>query len=536
MVHQLLRDFDVAARLLSQGNERSLTNLLHLAELLQAAADTQDGEQSLMRWFADAIDSAGDGADEQVMRLESDADLIKVITIHKSKGLEYPLVYLPFVATWHEVTKETRPVRYHDDKGNLRYVWAPDAAELEIADRERLAEDLRLLYVAVTRARNHCWLGLAPLRKGLGKHRCDIHKSAIGYLLGGGHPVSAEGVKTCMARLACDNGLTTCAAPAIDHEALPDVAISRAVLSARTYQGPPLENWWIASYTALRPDFGQTVAESADSAQHDVIADEILHQSSEPFVADVNRGVHGFPRGSLAGTFLHGILEQAALDGFADSLERGELATLIAQRCRRRGWEQWTTTVQNWISCYLTTALPLGDAEVTLGTLGSHQYLPEMEFLLPAHQVDSADLDRLALSHLLPGAPRPPLNDAQLNGMLKGFIDLVFETQGRYYVVDYKSNWLGATSHAYSEAAMFQGVLEKRQDVQILLYVFALHRLLRARLGDGYDYDRHVGGAALLFLRGIDHPQHGVCFQRPSRALVESLDDMFRNKEWHHAQ
>lgn len=536
MLRQLLRDFGVAARLLSRNNERSLTNLLHLTELLQAAADSQDGEQALVRWFADAVGSAVAAADEQILRLESDADLIKVVTIHKSKGLEYPLVYLPFVTDWREVAGKDWPVSYHDDEGNLCHVTNPDNEALAKADSERLAEDLRLLYVAVTRARNHCWAGLAAVRKDATRNRCDIHKSAMGYLLNGGDPVAAEAVRERMLALASVEGLRVCDVPVVDNDVFEDRPTVPHQLSARTYRGQPPETWWIASYTALRPDFGETVTVAADSSQQDVIADEVLHRVSEPFVADIHRGVHGFPRGSLAGTFLHGLLEQAALDGFAQSLASDAWPDLIAQRCRRRGWDQWSDVVRDWMCRYLAMPLPLGGDSVTLAALAHHQYLPEMEFLLSAHQVDSVELDRLVSSGLLPEHARPALNVAELNGMLKGFIDLVFESGGRYYVVDYKSNWLGATARAYSEAAMTHGVLEKRQDVQILLYVLALHRLLQARLGKSYDYDRHAGGAALLFLRGMDHAGRGVWFQRPSRSLVESLDKLFRSQELHHAE
>jgi len=101
----------------------------------------------------------------------------------------------------------------------------------------------------------------------------------------------------------------------------------------------------------------------------------------------------------------------------------------------------------------------------------------------------------------LDGAPRPALEPARLNGMLKGFIDLVFEHDGRYYVADYKSNWLGPDDAAYTPAKMRAQILHSRYELQYVLYLFALHRLLKVRLPD-YDYDRHVGGAVYLFLRG----------------------------------
>ncbi|KTT38490.1 hypothetical protein SB11R_24025, partial [Pseudomonas oryzihabitans] len=128
---------------------------------------------------------------------------------------------------------------------------------------------------------------------------------------------------------------------------------------------------------------------------------------------------------------------------------------------------------------------------------------------------------------------RPVLEPGQLNGLFKGFIDLVFEHEGRYFVVDYKSNWLGAEAAAYTRTAMESAVLAKRYDLQYVLYSLAVHRLLKARLPD-YSYERHFGGAVYLFLRGCDPAGHGVFVERPAQALIETLDLLFSGAELAH--
>jgi exodeoxyribonuclease V beta subunit len=149
-----------------------------------------------------------------------------------------------------------------------------------------------------------------------------------------------------------------------------------------------------------------------------------------------------------------------------------------------------------------------------------------MEFWFPAPQVPLRRLDELVRRHTLAGAARPALSAHTLNGMLKGFIDLVFEHDGRYFVADHKSNWLGPMDADYTPQRMRQVMLDKRYDLQAVLYVFALHRLLRSRLTD-YDYARHVGGAVYLFLRGHAAPGQGLHVERPPWALIEALDQMF---------
>ena len=163
-------------------------------------------------------------------------------------------------------------------------------------------------------------------------------------------------------------------------------------------------------------------------------------------------------------------------------------------------------------------------APVTLSALET--YVPEMEFWVATHDVDAQTLDRLVCDMTLDGAVRPALEPAQLNGMLKGFIDLVFEHDGRFYVADYKSNWLGPDDAAYTTAKMRAQILHSRYELQYVLYLFALHRLLKTRLPD-YDYDRHVGGAVYLFLRGSHAESQGVFVDRPPRELIERLDALF---------
>lgn len=159
-----------------------------------------------------------------------------------------------------------------------------------------------------------------------------------------------------------------------------------------------------------------------------------------------------------------------------------------------------------------------------LGELGDlTQYQAELEFWFEARQVDVRQLDQLVRSTELPGLPRQPLQADTLNGMFKGFIDLAFEYQGRYYVADYKSNWLGADDAAYTREAMESSMAAHRYDLQYVLYVLALHRQLRLRLPD-YDYDRHMGGALYLFVRS---PGGGVYQARPARGLIEQLDALF---------
>jgi exodeoxyribonuclease V beta subunit len=159
---------------------------------------------------------------------------------------------------------------------------------------------------------------------------------------------------------------------------------------------------------------------------------------------------------------------------------------------------------------------------LVLADLDPQKAWAEMSFTLPVHALGANRLDALIDKHVLPGQARSPLQPLQLEGMLIGFMDMVLEHQGRYFVLDYKSNRLAS----YASAALQTAILQHRYDVQYTLYTLALHRLLRSRLA-GYDYDQHVGGAIYLFLRGVDQAGNGVFVDRPPRALIEALDAAF---------
>ncbi|GAA3947462.1 PD-(D/E)XK nuclease family protein [Allohahella marinimesophila] len=175
--------------------------------------------------------------------------------------------------------------------------------------------------------------------------------------------------------------------------------------------------------------------------------------------------------------------------------------------------------------------VPLGSAGKGVFSLGAlHTYQVELEFWFETRAVDSRALDALLNRHTVSGAHRPALASMTLNGMLKGFIDLVFEHEGRYFVLDYKSNYLGAGDAAYTSEAMQAAILEKRYDLQFVLYLLALHRLLRSRLQD-YDYERDVGGAIYFFLRGYESSTRGVFIEKPPLAVIEALDSLFCGEE-----
>ena len=530
MLRRLLHDFELPQALIARPDgERVLTNVLHLSELLQQAAAELDGEQALIRHLAEHLALSGQAGEEQILRLESDEQLVKVVTIHKSKGLEYPLVFLPFICSAKPVDGSRLPLHFHDAAGNAQVSLKPTPELIAQADDERLAEDLRLLYVALTRAQHACWLGVADLKRG-NNNRSVLHLSALGYLLGGGAMLAeSAGLQSWLAEVqqGCD-ALQCEAVPAAGEAHFYPPLNQATLLEPRIPSRRAAENWWIASYSALRIGDSLSPAEAPESALAQKLSDDERLDPDAPRDVLLSGGdIHRFPRGPNPGTFLHGLLEWAGSEGFKADPEA--LQDAVARRCNRRGWQGWIETLSDWLQHLQDEPLRLNNGQPAVVLSELNQYQIEMEFWFASHKVDVVQMDQLVRQHTHGGAPRAGAEPSLLNGMFKGFIDLTFEHQGRYYVADYKSNWLGADDSAYTEQAMTASILDNRYDLQYVLYLLALHRQLKARL-PGYDYDQHMGGALYLFLRGTRSQGQGVFFTRPPRLLIESLDLMFQGK------
>lgn len=538
MLHELLHRFGVPAKLLARSDgERALTNLLHLAELLQQAATGLDGEHALIRHLAAQIANpvGGEAAEEQIVRLESEAALIKIVTIHKSKGLEYPVVLLPFVCGFRE-TSDKKPLLWHDAHGTAHFDLRPDADAWQRAEVERLQEDLRLLYVALTRARHSCWLGVASLKYGGGKES-ELHKSAFGYVLAGGQPIEPTGLRAHLDQLAADQDAIRVAdlPEPVDTQRHQPQGGTVQPRDARRCTLPPHTPWWIASYSALARHDEAAPYSAPETAQQSTLA-EATQADDAAEAPPAAQGIHAFERGAAPGTFLHELLEHCAEEGFARAAVPSPLLLeTIARRCQAHGWKRWIAPLSAWLPGLLRTPLrlPDGDAMPLTALAEPQRYRAELEFWFEANQVQAQALDRLVTTHTLAGAPRPALAPRLVNGMLKGFIDLVFEHQGRWYVADYKSNWLGRDATAYTADAMRASVLHSRYELQYAIYTLALHRQLTARL-PGYDYERHMGGVLYLYLRGVDEAGHGVHAERLPLALVEAMDRLFAEGDARH--
>lgn len=513
MLRALMKHRNIAENLLAtSGGERRLTDILHISELLQEAGAHAESEHALVRWLAQHIAEPDSNASSQQLRLESDKHLVKIVTIHKSKGLEYPLVWLPFIANYRAQDQAF----YHDRTSFEAVLDLSDAEEsVALAEAERLAEDLRLLYVALTRSVWHCSLGIAPLfrRRGEKAGDSDFHHSACGRLIQQGEPRDAAGLRACLQSLESDNiALHIPGVP--DNRRWQFNSEVPPLLRARDIERLVRDDWRVTSYSGLQQR-GHSMAQDL-LPRFDLDAAGERDAQETPALTP-----HQFPRGASPGTFLHSLFEDldftqpVAPEWVAEKLELGGFD------------EHWQPVLSEWINAILQ--VPLSGPGISLSQLPAREKQVEMEFYLPISATLTAPaLDALVRRYDPLSAECPPLDFRDVRGMLKGFIDLVFRHNGRYYLLDYKSNWLGESSEAYTQAAMAQAMQAHRYDLQYQLYTLALHRYLRHRIA-GYDYEQHFGGVIYLFLRGVDRdaPGQGIFATRPDVQLISQMDALF---------
>jgi len=522
------------------GGERRLTNLEHLAELLHSENFATLSAE--LRWFRNALREERRGRDEELIRLESDADAVKVITVHRSKGLEFSIVFLPFLWDERASIKKNHLTLSRDGEerlllcrtalsliqrgANLPEKW-PSADELEQvegdANDQELAESLRLIYVALTRARYRCYIAWPDFL-------CDAKKgdrSAAMYLLhrelfsaAGG---DAKGKSDARQRKSeFESGL----------QRLVDSATGTiAVVAAPQVRNGYFENrketlhfvepdetagrgpgYSIASFTGLIRN---------EYHEHGDLTDDTLVGSSfsiQPVIEPTPvYDIFHFPAGVGAGLFFHKIFE--TID-FTDSPESIRETILTLMQFERYG-NEWTETVCSTVLSVLNAELHAKKATIRLNRIALAARLTELEFFLPRKEIDTGFLHDLPdgddFRYLRDSIGKFKVNP-EISGFLRGFVDLIFESDGRFYLVDWKSNHLGNSLDDYEGDSLESAVVDHGYVFQYYIYLAALDLYL-ARTLPGYSYERNFGGVFYLFLRGMTKGG-GVFYDLPSeRAL-----------------
>jgi exodeoxyribonuclease V beta subunit len=525
MFRSLLVTQQVRARLVHlPAGERRLTNFLHLAELLHEAESTQSlAPDAVCSWLREQRESERVSEDRFQLRLESDDDAVQIATIHKCKGLEYPIVFCPFLWLPAESSARTE-LQFHDRSDperrltfDLRGKKAGAEEHREWQSEEIRAEELRLLYVAVTRAMNRCYIYLPDK---------NIDDSPLAQLF----PASVDGslVNEVLAFAKSSKGCVAASAaqPDFGRDALPRVlgqaeaypsgsdASAHSSLKSRTFAGKISRIAMTASFTGLNTSATEPGEANAEASSG-------IGVTTAPERDDSDLSIFTFQRGRRTGDFFHDVLEQMDFQNLEG------LSPLIDLKLRTYGFPE--TLHEPALNQILRQLMEVQlNPGMSLRDIPKRERLSEVEFSYPLTRLTPASLAAaFARSSIPAGEARTQMGKLRfdpIQGFMHGFIDLLCRFEDRFYLIDWKSNWLGSQPSDYDLEGMKRAMLEHNYYLQYHLYTLAADLLLEKRL-PGYDYQTHFGGVFYIFLRGINpnDPSRGIFRDRPSAETVRDL-------------
>lgn len=532
MLHQLFLQQGIIQRINATPNaDRRITDILHLAELLQNATASLENDHALLRWFEQQIQEPQGDSEEQTLRLESEENLVKIVTIHGSKGLEYPVVWLPFSYLPLQEPSVAEINHYRNEKGEIAWhfgsVRKGEEDVKQALINAEFAEGLRLLYVAMTRAKYQLNVLLpSQFEKGW---------NTFSYLLSNGEnaPTNLASTQTLLGNKQIPCRIIENAEIKADDwiakpEAIPE-------LTAHIFSGKIQSKGQVTSFTALQAqnerlqNSGKIAPLAIPSSWNDdgldydstTAGNAVVEVATEEDEGIQNFSPYLFPHSAKVGNLIHQLFEH---QDFSQPFEQEK----IAQLCEQLGLsEEWVMPTQQWFEKVLST--PFGEQSLALKDVAPTKRLNEWQFYLRLSNAEALPkLNKLLREHSPIAKDLPSLQLFELEGYVRGFIDCIVEVNQRFYVIDYKSNYLGNQPEDYAPARLVQTIGQFRYDLQYLLYTLALHRYLGSRLGKNYDYERDFGGVAYLFLRGMKSTHNsGVFFDKPKKDLIEAMDELF---------
>lgn len=519
--------------LLSDGTRR-LTNLLHLSEIFHKIVLKQSfGISGLLGWINDKIINS-DSEDEYQLRLETDEEAVKIVTIHTSKGLQYPIVFAPFCWNDSIIPTERRKVEgvsFHD-KNDKFYLDIRDHVDnhdnQEKAEREILAENIRLLYVALTRAKYRCYLAWGLISR--------TETSALAYLFNqdifGSKIPQVNALKDAMANIEWENlyakvnNLVKNLSSSIEMKIIPIVEsykyISKNKIDVKNLKPKNISkiinnNWKIASYSFLTSGV-QYLAEHYDNY------DDSQNSSEDTLVEQT---IYDFPKGADAGTCLHEVFEKI---NFNDDQDHKIIIETTLQKYNYK--PEWNNVISDMVANVLKCPLNFTE-NIFLKNLTSDLCCKEMEFYFPIDKINIKNLikcyeknnDQEKHNGIVEALKKLKFKD--VSGFLKGFIDLVFEWNSKYYIIDWKSNYLGSNIESYSLVNIKEAMKSHLYYLQSHIYSVALYKYLKSRIKN-FNYEKHFGGVCYIFLRGIcNDNQFGLFVEIPDEKLITDLSVYF---------
>lgn len=514
--------FGIRERLSTLTNaERRITNLYHLEELITDHENQhKTSSNSIIRFLNQKITSSTTPSDEELIRLESDLDLVTITTLHSSKGLEYPIVFVPFL--WDDFERRNNQgysiLEFHDSTNKLQIDVAPketDPAHI-IARREALADALRLSYVALTRAEAACYIPFVNY-KGITSSPLLAMISGPKALLEDKQNQEAQVIQFYSELNALNNSkeievLSSSEILKID-DSRAKTSIQKEQFTSQSFSVKEFSRNDVDQFSRIVSFSSLTSSKETMSMVKDYDQLEFADEMQTDGVEEVQTlSRFTFPKGSFTGNLLHNIFEHLDF-GASDTHQQ-----IISDHFDVANLDQkWLLVLNKWIEESLDHQLT---DDIQLSKLASSDVLKELEFHFPVTQINTEKI----LKTIRKNSSEESFSST-ISGFMKGFIDLIFRHEDKYYILDYKSNHLGDALEDYGSDYLQHKIVSSSFDVQYHIYVLALKLYLEQRDYD-FNFEKNFGGVFYFFLRGVDDskPGTGIFFDKPTKHIIDELE------------
>lgn len=532
MIRHFMKNQNLRSKILAcEGGERKLTNILQIIEILhKVQLEKKLNISGSIRWMQHMQENAENGEENEI-RLETDQDALKIMTLHASKGLEFPIVFCP--SSWELGQADKNGTYYHDpDKDHqMTLDFMEEEKGKELAKEERLAEEIRLAYVAFTRAKHLCYTAWCDKIKS--SAHFNAKNSCYHHLFLRNQPQN-ESCQSAFQNLQNrSNGtIQVLELPERTDEIFQGGLCTEEKLERKIFSRILKKSFGVYSFSGLNKRLEQIDVENEN--------DEIIEKPDESEDVTIpgeskEITIHTFPGGTQTGNFFHDILEHCS---FANTSAK-ELSTLAEEKATQYQIdEKWLTTAIEQVEHIRT--LPFkspyeADKTFSFSILPDHQVLKEMEFFFSINNFDQTSLSQVVQKHRGKGLDTildllEKIGRTELKGFMTGFIDMIFCHNNRYYILDWKSNKLGPDIGFYTHDYLVESIEHSHYNLQYLIYTVALHKYLKNRLA-GYDFEKHFGGVYYIYLRGIenDSTANGVFYDslQNVKELIKDLAELF---------
>lgn len=500
MLRQFLSDHKLSEKFYDNtldNPERLVANALQLVEIIHKIAERKNYDQTeQIQWLKKGIDGELREGDEYQQRLERDEEAVKIVTIHKSKGLEYNIVIAPFLDLRAAMPSKAKSISFrHQETGEYLVVSKELVTQQEkdwyLTQTEQ--ENRRLLYVAITRAR----------------YQCYVLGNMSNYYSGSCLRQFTKAIKEAKKKDPT----------ALPHIGIWDIPATTGVVR-RTATPPANRQYDVANKFNLTEKYWRKASFTALSPEHQNLAippyQGISGLEYDKFI------FKDLKKGAQTGNLLHYIFENI---DFTKSEFWPNVIDKAVRRSAANNSSEFKEKLNEFLHQIIDTDLSIGGG-FSLNQIPMEDRLTELEFDFPMQKINMKEIEGLSSTD----APLFVRNNDEMEGIMTGKIDLFFRHNGKYYILDWKSNYLGETAQDYSRERMQEAMNENNYHLQYHIYSVAANKYLSNRIPD-WDYDQGFGGVIYLFVRGVRNGcDTGMYIAKPDRAKVESLSQLLSGK------